>query len=228
MENFTYNKIYLDSETIAEQLRSTRQSLGLKLGEVSKRLNIGLKHLEALEKNHFHKLPEGVYGRNFLKEYALFLGLDAVEMVKIFEKEVLPKNEDKGDIFSVQKVKNPRFVILTKALYGLTISFAVIVCFLFLGDRVGKLMAPPTLEIANPSADLILREKNINVIGRTESESQIVINGEQVLSDTKGVFSKKVDLKNGLNTITVTVRKKFGRENTISRQVLVREDGVQL
>ena len=74
MNLFKSNKIYLDSETVSEQLRSSRQAKKLKLSFIAKKLNINEKYLAALEKGEYKELPHGVYGKNFLREYALFLG----------------------------------------------------------------------------------------------------------------------------------------------------------
>ena len=40
MKFFKSNKIYLDSETVAEQLRSARQTKNLKLEAVAKKINV--------------------------------------------------------------------------------------------------------------------------------------------------------------------------------------------
>ncbi|MFZ1321319.1 MAG: helix-turn-helix domain-containing protein, partial [Ignavibacteria bacterium] len=70
MPFFNKTPILLDEETLAEQLRRRRQASGLKLEEASKRLKIKVAYLDALEKGRYDLLPSGVYGRNFLREYA--------------------------------------------------------------------------------------------------------------------------------------------------------------
>ncbi len=219
MVSFQANKIYLDSETISEQLRGARQARGLKLGDVAKKLKINYKYLEALEKNRFEKLPAGVYGKNFLREYAVFLGLDDREMIKIFEQENAPARKQ---FFSVQVVKNLRFIAIPKVFKNFLILSTVTVCFVYLGLRLDKIVSPPALSVNNPAENLITSARNILVSGSTEAETEIVINGEQILSGSDGAFSKEVDLKSGMNTITVTAIKKYGRESTVTRQILVK------
>ena len=79
MLKFKSNKILLDSETVAERLRGARQAKNIKLEEAAKKLNISYKYLRALERGEYDKLPAGVYGKNFLREYAFFFGFSHVE-----------------------------------------------------------------------------------------------------------------------------------------------------
>ncbi len=109
MNQFRTNRIFLDSETVAEQLRSARQEKKLKIEDAAQKLNISRKYLEALEKGDFGKLPAGIYGKNFLREYSVFLGLDYNELEKIFQKEAdimgdFPRNKSPPYLF----IENPR------------------------------------------------------------------------------------------------------------------------
>ncbi len=219
---FTSTKIFLDSETVAEQLRSTRQAKSLKLKDAAEKLNINYKYLEALEKGNLDELPSGVYGKNFLREYAIFLGLDADELIKIFTRESKNGRSEKHNLFSRQIAPKRYFLAIPKITRNILITTIVITCLFYLGWRLNKIVAPPRLVIESPAENLITGEKSINVTGATEVEMQIIINGEQTLSDKEGNFFKTVNLKNGINVITITAKKKYGRENTAVRQVLVK------
>lgn len=221
MVSFTTNKIFLDAETVSEQLRRTRQDRNLKLTEVAKKLSIKEAYLEALEKNEFWKLPKGVYGKNFLREYAIFLGLNYKELLENFDRETVDKEKEKN-LFSTQVVKNSNFLAMPRIARNLVIAIVVLACFVYLGYRLNKIVSPPSLTIDSPQENLITGEKEIEVKGVSEAETQIVINGELVLADSQGSFLKRVDLKNGINTITVMAKKKYGRANIVERQILVK------
>lgn len=220
---FKSNKIFLDIETVAEQFRSVRQEKELKIEEVAKRLNINKKYLEALEKGNFNELPTGVYGKNFLREYSLFLGLDYKELDKIFQKELsTEKKLLQKDLFSRQVAHIRYFLATPKIIKNIIIASVVIICFIYLGVAIKDATSPPALFIESPLENIIINDRTINIIGATEAEAQILVNGQHVLSDTEGNFFKKIDLKNGINIITITAKKKYGRENTIKRQILVK------
>ncbi|NTU99410.1 hypothetical protein HGA64_05420 [Candidatus Falkowbacteria bacterium] len=211
----------MDSETVAEQLRSTRQSYGYKLEKAAKDLGINLKYLDALERGDFLSLPSGVYGKNFLREYALYLRLDPNPLVKLFEQEMVgAKEKAQQELFSKQVVKASYFWTVPKIVKNLLILVMVVLCLWYLGYRLKKIVAPPELEIFTPKENLITKERSIEVKGRAEAESQVVINAEAVLLDRAGSFQKTVELKSGINTIIIKAQKKFGPTKSITRQIL--------
>lgn len=224
MSLFQSNKIYLDSEMVSEQLRSARQSKKIKLSEIAKKLNINEKYLTALEKGEYNKLPHGVYGKNFLREYALFLGLDYKKLATDFEEEVNalePKKQK--EIFSKQVVKKRYLLAMPKILRNIFIFLVICTCFIYLGYRVNKIIAPPFLILSYPAADIITEQNSLEIVGRTEAEANLIINGQTVLTDKNGNFLQNISLKNGINIITVTASKKHSRANTIIRQILLKE-----
>ena len=224
MNIFQSNKIYLDSETVSEQLRSARQAKKLKLSTIAKKLNINEKYLMALEKSEYEKLPSGVYGKNFLREYALFLGLNYKKLSSDFDAEINtiePKSQK--ELFSKQVVKKRYLLAMPKILKNILIFSVICICFIYLGYRVNKIISPPLLIINNPAADLTIDQTSLLINGQTEAEANLLINGQTILTDKKGNFSQTISLKNGLNIITVTANKKYSRGQTIIRQILVKE-----
>ncbi|MHB1355326.1 MAG: helix-turn-helix domain-containing protein [Anaerolineae bacterium] len=61
---------------IGSQLREARESLQLSLLEVERETRIRRLYLQALEEDRFSDLPDDVYTRGFLRNYALFLNLN--------------------------------------------------------------------------------------------------------------------------------------------------------
>jgi hypothetical protein len=56
----------------------------------------------------------------------------------------------------------------------------------------------------------------------TEPEAEVMINGELVLTNTAGYFIKKINLKSGLNTISISAQKKYSRKNLVEKKILVK------
>jgi len=224
MNLFKLNKIHLESESVAKQLRSARQAKNLKLKETAKKLNINEKYLAALEEGKYGELPRGVYEKNFLRDYALFLGLSYDQIAKDYETEInLFEPKRQKEIFSKQVVKGRLLWAMPKIIKNIVIFLTILTCFIYLAYRVNKIISPPLLIIDRPGVNLIIKENSILVSGRTENEANLTINGETVLSDKNGNFSQTINLKNGLNKIIITASKKYGRNNTIEREVLVKK-----
>ncbi|MBU4375759.1 helix-turn-helix domain-containing protein, partial [Patescibacteria group bacterium] len=195
------------------------------LEDAAKKLNISYKYLRALETGEYDKLPEGVYGKNFLREYAFFLGFSRTEYNELAndfsEEKNIIRPFKKRELFSKQRVKKRYFLAVPKIFKSAAVVFISAVCFIYLGFKVDKAISPPQLFVYSPAENLATTERFIEVAGKTEPESSVAINGEQILSNQAGEFAKQVDLKNGINTIIIISSKKYGRDNTIIRQVMV-------
>lgn len=218
---FSKSKIHLDVETISEQLRSARQDKNIKLEKVARETRINIKYLDALEKGRFDLLPRGVYGKNYLVEYARYLRLDVQRLIDLFDEEVAPSTRSRQtELFNTQVVKRHYFLSVPRIMRAVIIGILVLIAALYLAFRLRALIAPPVLEILEPNDNIILNESNIELRGTTEPETNVSINGEQVISDAQGHFGKLISLKKGINFITVTARKKYGRERVEVRRVL--------
>ena len=129
MNDFVTSTIEDGQEYIASELKDGRKNLGLELREAAAKLNINYKYIEAMEAGAFSLLPKGLYGRNFLKEYALFLGLDADKLTKIYEEEVLhSQSNTKTDPFSHKKPRTIFFLSVPKIIRNIIIIIIVFIC----------------------------------------------------------------------------------------------------
>lgn len=222
MNSFKSNKIVLELDALAEELRQARINRGLRLDQVAARLNINQKYLAALEAGDFNQLPAGVYGKNFLKEYAQFLKLDYKKFLEIFENNLsVSQVEQKRGIFSKQVASPKHFLIVPKIIKAFVLLIIVVACLYYLNFLLEKIVAPPRLIINQPAPNLITKNKSVTVRGLTEAEAEILINGETIISQVGGQFFKEVELKDGLNIITITAQKKYSEKKTEVRQILV-------
>lgn len=222
MKFFTRNKISEQFEEAADKLKQARRQKKLSLDQVAKTINISAKYLEAIEKNQLKKLPAGLYGKNFIREYANFLGVDAKEVIELFGLSNGHSHNGTSDIFAQKIPGNKYFISLPKIITAVTITCLVIACIGYLGFRLKNIISPPILTITNPMSDLTIEKNYIDIQGLTEPEAEVTINGEIVLTDPAGFFIKKVSLKSGLNTISIAAQKKYSRKNLIEKKILVK------
>lgn len=68
-----------------EVLKLTREEKNLTLNDVSSKLLIREKYLDAIESLNLKELPEAVYAIGFIKNYAKFLGLDPSEFISEYK-----------------------------------------------------------------------------------------------------------------------------------------------
>ena len=93
----------------------------------------------------------------------------------------------------------------------------------YLGIEFSRNISPPFLEVESPQDDLVTSERMVTIRGKTEKESRVTINGQEVFEDEEGNFSEEIDLKEGINIIKITSAKKRSKESVVYKKVLVKE-----
>lgn len=68
---------------LGEILRQAREAKGLSLAQVEEATKIRSTYLQALEEEQYDRLPAPVYIKGFLKNYALYLGLEPQEVLSL-------------------------------------------------------------------------------------------------------------------------------------------------
>ncbi len=81
-----------DWSNLGDILRTTRESLGWSIEDVSQQTRISQSTLHKLEKNDYSGFPSHVYARNFLGRYCDYLEIDAVDCLTHFATDSVLKN----------------------------------------------------------------------------------------------------------------------------------------
>jgi cytoskeleton protein RodZ len=80
-------------DTVGQDLRTARLRRGDDLATVSHVLKIRKDHLEALEEDRVEALPGRTYAVGFIRSYADYLGLDAVQCVERYKAEIAGRSD---------------------------------------------------------------------------------------------------------------------------------------
>jgi len=115
-------------DTVGQDLRAARLRRGDDLATVSRVLKIRKDHLEALEEDRMEALPGRTYAVGFIRSYADYLGLDAVQCVERFKAEIAGRTDTNQPTITVideeaerrmpQGWKIMAGVVLVLVLYG--------------------------------------------------------------------------------------------------------------
>lgn len=219
MSEFKKSKIVGSSENISDIIKHAREEAGVSLEKAARQTKINIKYLDALENNKFYKLPSGLYAQSYIKEYALYLGLNPDFLLDLYQESF--SKGTKGKLFIENAHRLHHFISLPKIFKNLAIGLVVLSVILYLLFYLNNITKAPILEIINPVADITLNELSVEIIGKTEKEAEIFVNGEPILADIKGNFTQVINLKKGINTIIISAKKKYSRTNTITRKVIV-------
>lgn len=119
---------------LGAELRRQREERGLSLGEVSERLKLPARQVEALENGNYGDMPEPVFVRGFLRSYGRFLDLDETVLNSYLAHIVPPESIERSrpqqhaaDSMVNQELKKPFptwiFGLLAAALLGVGIYY---------------------------------------------------------------------------------------------------------
>lgn len=88
-------------------LRKAREQRGYTLDDIQEVTKIRKRYLEAIEEGDYKVLPGSFYVRAFVKTYAETVGLDAEEVLRLYQKE-LPKPETADTVSAEPMVRKRR------------------------------------------------------------------------------------------------------------------------
>src|SRR6266404_2772602 len=72
------------SGDVGGKLRKARERRGVSLRQIANATKISMSVLEALERNDISRLPGGIFGRAFVRSYAIEVGLDPDDVIEEF------------------------------------------------------------------------------------------------------------------------------------------------
>ena len=82
-------------EYVGELLKKYRIKKKITLVSVSKKLNLSLSYLRAIESDDFSKTPGGAYTIGYIRSYSKFLNLDSNEIVDQYKIQISFINSNK-------------------------------------------------------------------------------------------------------------------------------------
>ncbi|MEX2184357.1 MAG: helix-turn-helix domain-containing protein [Chloroflexota bacterium] len=201
------------SPSLPERLLGARERKGVDLYRAERDTKIRARYLAALERGDYRELPGAVYTKGFLRNYALYLGLDPDDVLLQWRRE----RGDPKDPQTVISVPRP----LAAPRQGLTFSpslvvfalltAAVLVFAAYLGVQLLRFAKPPTIAVTQPASAVIEVEDDITTYvfeGTTIAGGSVTIKtADQELranAGSTGIWSLQVDLRRGENRFEIT------------------------
>lgn len=207
-------------KTVGSMLREARETKGLTFAQIERATKIRAKFLEAIEADDYSILPSQAYAKGFVKNYGEFLGISAATILAFFRRQtnepsksaILPKGVAATLNRTWFQLTPGRFLIIL--FVGLVVTF-----FAYLGLQYGQLARPPKLVIEAPSQNAAVSTKKVELLGTTDPDATVTVNGISVLVRGDGKFFDQVTIEPGGNTITVTATSRYGKTTTTTRFV---------
>lgn len=207
-----------------DRLREARIKQGVSLREAAECAGVSVGYLERIESGDYKNLPADVYIRGFLKKYAEFLMLPSGEIVDFYQREkrifynIYSGDNDENKYFSGGLLKRIRITPKIISLAAIVIA-AIFITGYFVYE-IGFLVSPPKLILENPAQDTEVFEQKMNITGKTDYDSFVKINGQNVSVDENGYFKQEINLADDLNVLEIKAVNRLEKETSIIRRVV--------
>jgi hypothetical protein len=166
-------------------LKNAREDKDLNYAEVSKKIKVPAKYLEALENERLKDFPPDPYCSLIVKDYANFLGLNGDDVLTLFRRDFDRRSKNKAA--KVEKVN-----VTPQLTFKIGLIVVVAIFIFYLVFEYIKFNQPPTLKVNWPDAPI--NNKYLEITGITDDEATVKINQDQIIVDQNGNFKKQVYL----------------------------------
>jgi cytoskeletal protein RodZ len=176
-------------------LKNTRVDKEWELDDISKKIKVPIKYLEAIENEIVTDFPQEPYCSLIIKDYADYLGLNGTQILSLFRRDFDQKRKTKSS-------KNPFFSFTPQFTFTVSVIAIVIIFSVYLVSEYLKFHQPPKLKVNWPY-ESTTSASMIEINGNTDTEATIRVNQDLILVDDNGNFQKKINLNTGENKIIV-------------------------
>jgi cytoskeletal protein RodZ len=207
-------------KTVSQILSSERKRKKWTLEEVYKFTKINPVYIKALESGDYSTFNGKVHAKGFLKIYAQFLELDIEELLAFWRREYEGEYERGLRGKKLTNLKKSIFPALSKITLGykslsvLAASLLVIGFFTYIIYQYNKYSGDPILIVSSPKDGAVVKANFVDVAGNTEAESEMYLNNQVIPLDEGGNFTTVIQLTEGVNVLTFSVKNRLGSVTT--------------
>lgn len=208
------------AETLGSYLRACREERGLSVDEVARELKVAPRYVSALEEDAYELFPAKIYAHGFLKRMLILLaGEEQDSCMQWFQDEWARRmaGKDRRPIQLPRQTKT-FFTVTPRRLAWVFGSIALIAFLILLGMQLAHFTGAPRLVLEEPRDQFAADQPMVRVRGTTEKESQLTVNGREIIIDGVGYFHTEIQLQPGFNELEFIVKNRFGKETKVIRR----------
>jgi len=199
-----------------DTIKKAMRAKGVDLKTLAEKTDIAPPYIRALLDRSFDHLPAAPYVRGYLSSIAETLNIDFDQLWQEFTVEKGTKQSGKNDTlpfnrFASQPVNKKTIAIAT----------LVLIALVLIVPRLAGFFEKPGVEVTAPPTDQYhVQSSQFLIQGHIDNpRDKVLINADEAIVDSNGIFSKEVYLEEGRNLFTITVRRLLGRSTTIVRTI---------
>jgi cytoskeletal protein RodZ len=204
-------------QSLPERLVAARERKGVDLYRAERDTKIRAHYLAALERGDYRELPGSVYTKGFLRNYALYLGLDPDDVLLQWRAERGEAADGRVELSVPKPLTEPRRAMSFSpgVLVAALLTLAIVAFVGYLGIQLFRFAKPPTISVTAPAVAVLEVEDGISqytfsgmsIAGAT---IEITASGKdqpyRTTADPDGSWSQVVTLSRGRNEFSVSAR----------------------
>jgi cytoskeletal protein RodZ len=219
--------------SLPERLAAARERKGVDLVRAERDTKIRVRYLSALERGDYRDLPGAVYTKGFLRNYAIYLGLDAEDVLRQWRRE-------RGDQVAPAPLVVPPLPLPEPArpmsfsptvVVAALMTVGVVIFGIYLASQLLRYARPPELAVTSPAQAVVELDEgtttfrlagtatagatvNVTVAGREEPL--------RVTASPSGDWSLEIDLRRGQNRFEIAaVDPSTGKHSEVTRSIVI-------
>jgi cytoskeletal protein RodZ len=199
---------------LPERLLAARERKGVDLYRAERDTKIRARYLAALERGDYRELPGAVYTKGFLRNYALYLGLDPDDVLLQWRRERGDPREPQAVIAVPRPIAAPRpGLTFSPSLVVFALLMVAVLAFAaYLGVQLLRFAKPPVLAVTDPAVAVVEVDdaateyvlRGTSSPGATVSIATPGRDPYSVSASAAGSWSATVDLRRGRNQFEVS------------------------
>jgi cytoskeletal protein RodZ len=198
---------------LPERLLAARERKGVDLYRAERDTKIRARYLAALERGDYRELPGAVYTKGFLRNYALYLGLDPDEVLLQWRRERGDPREPQPVIATPKPIAAPRRgLTFSPSLIVFALMLVLVIGFMvWLGFQLLRFSKPPTIAVTNPAVAVMEVDEDVTsylLEGSTIPGGSVTVKiadqEARANADSTGRWTLQVDLRRGENMFRIS------------------------
>lgn len=207
-------------KTVGSILKEAREAKRLTFEQVETATKIRAKFLAGIEADDYGSLPSLSYAKGFVKNYAEYLGIPTGTILAFFRRQTLEISKSAILPKGVAESLNRTWFQLTPGKFLIILFVGFVMLFLiYLGIQYRQLQNPPELVIDAPPENALVAAKKVELLGATDPDATVTVNGISVLVRGDGKFFDQISLEPGTNTVTIIATSRYGKKTTVTRTI---------
>ena len=203
--------------SLPDRLAAARERKGVDLSRAERDTKIRVRYLAALERGDYRELPGAVYTKGFLRNYALYLGLDADDVVRQWRRETGDRVGPEPLVVPPRPLAAPPrpLTFSPSIIVAALMTLGVIAFGVYLAVQLLRYAKPPELTVTNPAQAVLQLDDGSSTYlleGTSTAGATIEITASGLTEPYRttalvdGTWSLQVDLRRGRNEFDITAK----------------------